>query len=140
MLIVSKNPHYNNVSLHLFEPIIPKPILIDFTKLDTNNLIGIFKPKLEATTRRLKVIFEVFIEHNVKHRQSVTVLNDRLLYALEHLADVVAKASPKELQSLDWALKSIGKVSFTSLRRNFTRILASLATIADGGYCNWMPL
>jgi hypothetical protein len=42
-----------------YTPIAPKPIVIDFTKTTTANLIGIFKPKITATALRLKPIIEL---------------------------------------------------------------------------------
>jgi hypothetical protein len=42
-----------------YTPIAPKPIVIDFTKTTTTNLIGIFKPKITATALRLKPIIKL---------------------------------------------------------------------------------
>jgi hypothetical protein len=42
-----------------YTPIVPKPIVIDFTKTTTANLIGIFKPKITATALCLKPIIEL---------------------------------------------------------------------------------
>jgi hypothetical protein len=43
----------------IYTPIAPKPIVIDFTKTTTADLIGIFKPKITATALRLKPIVEL---------------------------------------------------------------------------------
>jgi hypothetical protein len=45
-----------------YTPIALKPIVIDFTKTTTSNLIGIFKPKITTTALCLKPIIE-FEEH-----------------------------------------------------------------------------
>jgi hypothetical protein len=42
-----------------YTPIALKPIVIDFTKTTTTDLIGIFKPKITATALRLKPIIEL---------------------------------------------------------------------------------
>jgi hypothetical protein len=42
-----------------YTPIAPKPIIINFTKTTTADLIGIFKPKITATVLRLKPIIEL---------------------------------------------------------------------------------
>jgi hypothetical protein len=47
------------ISEQTYTPIAPKPIVIDFTKTTTANLIGIFKPKITATALRLKPIVEL---------------------------------------------------------------------------------
>lgn len=125
-----------------YTPIAPKPILIDFKKHTVAELIGIFKPKAEATSTRLKAISELLdqLEHHVPHAQAVIVLNDRLYYLLEHLEEVIAGATHAQLQSLDWGLKSIGLISFKSLRHNFSHVLSEVARVAQGGYFDWTPL
>jgi hypothetical protein len=42
-----------------YTPIVPKPIVINFKKTTTADLIGIFKPKITATALRLKPIIEL---------------------------------------------------------------------------------
>jgi hypothetical protein len=42
-----------------YTPIAPKPIVIDFTKTTTTDLIGIFKPKITVTALRFKPIIEL---------------------------------------------------------------------------------
>jgi hypothetical protein len=47
------------ISEQTYTPIALKPIVIDFTKTTTADLIGIFKPKITATALRLKPIIEL---------------------------------------------------------------------------------
>ena len=74
------------------------------------------------------------------YKKSTLVLQDRLLYVLEHLEEVLPKAKHVQLQSLDWGLKSIGLIEFKQLRRNLSKVLGSVALVADGGYFDWTPL
>jgi hypothetical protein len=47
------------ISEQTYTPIVPKLIIIDFTKTTTANLIGIFKLKITTTALRLKPIIEL---------------------------------------------------------------------------------
>jgi hypothetical protein len=68
-----------------YTPIALKPIVIDFTKTTTTNLIRIFKPEITATTLCLKPIIEL-----EEHWSSAT-LNQRR--AFESLADKIQSFS-----------------------------------------------
>jgi hypothetical protein len=47
------------ISEQTYTPIAPKPIVIDFTKTTTADLVGIFKPKITATALCLKPIVKL---------------------------------------------------------------------------------
>jgi hypothetical protein len=124
-----------------YTPIIPKSIVIEFTKTTTADLIGIFKPKITATALRLKPIVEL-----EKHWSNATP-DQRC--AFESLADKIQSfgfdletrapaVTCVQWQSLDWGLKEIGKVSFAGLRRNYKEVLGRLIQISEQGYFDWL--
>jgi hypothetical protein len=124
-----------------YTPIAPKPIVIDFTKTTTADLIGIFKPKITATALRLKPIIEL-----EEHWSNVTPDQHR---AFESLADRIQSfgfdleaRTPAvtciQWQSLNWGLKEVGKVSFAGLWHNYKEILCRLVQISEQGYFDWL--
>jgi hypothetical protein len=124
-----------------YTPIAPKLIVIDFIKTTTTNLIGIFKPKITATTLCLKPIIEL------EEHWSNTTPNQRC--AFESLADKIQSfgfdletrapaVTCVQWQSLDWGLKVIGKVSFARLWHNYREVLSRLVQISKQGYFDWL--
>jgi hypothetical protein len=118
-----------------------KPIVINFTKTTTADLIGIFKPKITATALRLKPIVELE-EHwsNVTpdQRRAFESLVDKIQsfsFDLESRAPAVTRV---QWQSLDWGLKEVGKVSFAGLWRNYQEVLSRLVQISEQGYFDWL--
>jgi hypothetical protein len=124
-----------------YTPIAPKPIVIDFTKTTTANLIGIFKPKITATALRLKPIIELeehWSDATPDQHRAFESLVDKIQsfgFDLESCAPAVTCA---QWQSLDWGLKEVGKVSFAGLRRNYKEILSRLVQISGQGYFDWL--
>jgi hypothetical protein len=130
-----------HISEQTYTFIAPKPIVIDFTKTTTTDLIGIFKPKITATALRLKPIIELE-EHwsNATPNKCRTFesLADKIQsfgFDLEARAPTVTRA---QWQSLDWGLKEVGKVSFAGLRRNYREVLSRLVQISEQGYFDWL--
>jgi hypothetical protein len=124
-----------------YTPIALKPIIIDFTKTTTADLIGIFKPKITATALRLKPIIELE-EHwsnaTSNQRRAFESLADKIQsfgFDLEACAPAVTRT---QWQSLDWGLKEVGKVSFAGLRHNYKEILCRLVQISKQGYFDWL--
>lgn len=123
-----------------YTPIARKPLTLDFKKLTTDDLVGILKPKVRATFNRLKVLYEVYLTEILTDpdNQLVTLdivnLRNKLEHFLEHSHEVVSGATRTELQSLDWGLRAIGLISFTGLRRNFSRISVEVQRVATFGY------
>jgi hypothetical protein len=124
-----------------YTSIAPKPIVIDFTKTTTADLIGIFKPKITATALRLKPIIKL-----EEHWSNATPDQCR---AFESLADKIQSfgfdlethapaVTRVQWQSLDWGLKEISKVSFAGLRRNYREVLSRLVQISEQGYFDWL--
>jgi hypothetical protein len=124
-----------------YTPIAPKPIVIDFTKTTTADLVGIFKPKITATALRLKPIIELE-EHwsnaTLDQHRAFESLADKIQsfgFDLETCAPAVTRV---QWQSLNWGLKEIGKVSFARLRRNYREVLSRLVQISEQGYFDWL--
>jgi hypothetical protein len=124
-----------------YTPIAPKPIVIDFTKITTADLVGIFKLKITATALRLKPIIELE-EHwsnaTPDQRRAFESLADKIQsfgFDLESRAPAVTRV---QWQSLDWGLKEIGKVSFAGLWRNYKEVLSRLVQISEQGYFDWL--
>jgi hypothetical protein len=124
-----------------YTPIVPKPIVINFTKTTTADLIGIFKPKITATTLRLKPIIELeehWSDATPDQRHAFESLADKIQsfgFDLETRAPAVTRV---QWQSLDWGLKEVGKVLFAGLWRNYKEILSRLVQISKQGYFDWL--
>jgi hypothetical protein len=124
-----------------YTPITSKPIVIDFTKTTTADLIRIFKSKITATALRLKPIIEL-----EEHWSNATPDQHR---AFESLADKIQSfgfdletrvptITRVQWQSLDWGLKEVGKVSFTGLQHNYKEVFSRLVQISEQGYFDWL--
>jgi hypothetical protein len=124
-----------------YTPIAPKPIVIDFTKTTTADLIGIFKPKITATALRLKPIVELeeyWSNATPDQHRAFESLADKIQsfgFDLESRASAVTCV---QWQSLDWGLKEIGKVLFAGLWRNYREVLSRLVQISEQGYFDWL--
>jgi hypothetical protein len=121
--------------------IAPKPIVIDFTKTTTTDLIGIFKPKITATILRLKPIVKLE-EHwsnaTPNQRHAFESLADKIQsfgFNLEVCASTITRV---QWQSFDWGLKEVGKVLFAGLWRNYKEVLSKLVQISEQGYFDWL--
>lgn len=124
-----------------YTPIAPKPIVIDFNRVNAKDLIGIFKPEIATTVTRLKPIIEL-ADHwenaTSDQRRTFESLTDKIQsfgFDLEQRAPAVTHA---QWQSLDWGLKEIGKVSFVGLCRNYQSVLSRLVVLSGQGYFEWL--
>lgn len=117
-------------------PISKNPVLIDFRHLPTDRIVGIFRPKLQGTIRRLKVFNELvdIYESDPRHQESVRKLQRRLDNILVDIEDIVRTKPHEALRALDWGLKSIGQVDFKGIHKRFSKVVSNLAFVADGGY------
>ena len=119
-----------------YEPIRPKPVLIDFEKHSIEDLIRIIKPKFEATLKRLDV-FETFdFSHEVApdHIKDIKDLIDWLTRVNRSLKDFGPSSTKGEFQSWNYGLKEIGETSFKGLRRNQANIAKRLSQIWRSNY------
>jgi hypothetical protein len=124
-----------------YTPIAPKPIVIDFTKTTTANLIGIFKLKITATTLRLKPIIELeahWSSTTLNQHRTFEFLADKIQSFGFDLETRVPTVMRVQWQSLNWGLKKVGKVSFAGLRRNYKEILNRLVQISKQSYFDWL--
>lgn len=119
-----------------YTPITPKPVLLDFKKLSTADLIRIFDPKFTATLRRLNV-FETFefTEHVAESDvQKLRKLIDRLTHLQRSLKDTGSTRVQEEFQGWNYGFKQIGDISFKGLRKNQTQIIKALSAVWNGNF------
>ena len=117
-------------------PIAPKPVLLNFEKLTTADLIRIFIPKFAATLKRFD-IFETFqfseeIDKNLV--RDVEKLIERLTHLQRALKDTAVTRIKEEWQSWNYGLKEIGSISFKGLRKNQARIIKELSSVWNANY------
>jgi hypothetical protein len=99
----------------MYTLITPKPIIIDFIKTTTTDLIRIFKPKITTTALCLKPIIELK-EHwsaaTSDQRRAFKSLTDNFGFNLKARVPAVTLV---QWQSFDLGLKKVGKVLFARL-------------------------
>lgn len=119
-----------------YTPIAPKPVLINFDKLTTADLVRIFTPKLVATLDRLDVFttFQFAPEVPPDHIKDLRALIDRLTFLKRSLKDLGSSTSKEEFQGWNFGLKEIGSTSFKGLRRNQVRIVKELSSVWRSNY------
>ena len=126
------------------EPIVTRPVLIDFTRTTDDDRVKIFIPKIEATRRRLIAVVEVLDEDTISictGSAVVRILDKRLEKLLEYCRndkDRLVGVTPAEWQGLNWGLREIGKVSFKALRANLEPVVERITEIAHGGYFSFI--
>lgn len=83
-----------------YTPIVHKPILLDFDKLTTSDLIKIFTSKVDATLKRLKVfeILQLSDKVNASHVNDLHHLIERLQHLKRVLSDIAKVRVRSELQ------------------------------------------
>ncbi len=126
-------------TLPLFEP---KPILIDFRKTTTQDLIGIFKPKLTAVITRLAPVYELLDRSKISPdlHDCFKELSWKLDSLFEDFDTRATSITSQEWQALNFGLREIGRVSFKGLRPNYTKILTQLARIFHDRYFDWIEV
>ncbi|KAI0083233.1 hypothetical protein BDY19DRAFT_998734 [Irpex rosettiformis] len=102
-------------------PIVEKhSTIINFKKLGEKDLVGIFKPKLEATIKRLNIVVELLDSPLIicSHRAHKKVVGVHKFFkqTLEDLDHYISTTKRSELQDLNYGLQAIGNISFKSLR------------------------
>ena len=124
-----------------YTPVVRKPILIDFAKHSDKDRIGIFRPKIEATAKRLTPIVELIEEFPDAPRDHIRKFK-HFLERLLDLRDALDERAPTivaaQWQSLDWGLKEIGKISFGGIRRNYETVLRRVVGVVDNGYFEFL--
>ncbi|KAI0083116.1 hypothetical protein BDY19DRAFT_998837 [Irpex rosettiformis] len=109
-------------------PIVEKhSTIIDFKKLSEKDLIGIFKPKLEATIKRLNIVVKILDNplYIVSHRAHRKVIGVHKFFkqTLEDLDHYISTTRHSDLQDLNYGLQALGNISFKSLRKNLCRVV-----------------
>jgi hypothetical protein len=123
-------------------PIAPKPILINFKKVQGEDRVKVFQPKIRATIKRLTPLIELFDQFSdrvdVSKFHQLERFLDRLLNLQDHLSERVRTISPDQWQRLDFNLRQFGKIPFTSLRHRYPDVLKEVVLVLDNTALDWL--
>jgi hypothetical protein len=123
-------------------PIAPKPVLINFKKIQGEDRVKIFQPKIRATIKRLTPLVELFDQFadrvDVSKFHQLERFLDRLLNLQDHLSERARTISSNQWQRLDFNLRQFGKIPFTSLRRRYPDVLKEVVLVLDNNALDWL--
>jgi hypothetical protein len=123
-------------------PIAPKPILIDFKKVQGEDHAKVFQPKIKATIKRLTPLVELFNQFadrvDISKFHQLEHFLDRLLNFQDHLSERTRTVSPDQWQHLDFNLCQFGKIPFTSLRRCYPDVLREVVLVLNNNALDWL--
>jgi hypothetical protein len=123
-------------------PIALKPILIDFKKVQGEDRVKVFQPKIKATIKWLTPLvklFDQFSDHvDISKFHQLEHFLDRLLNLQDHLSERARTISPDQWQRLDFNLHQFGKIPFTSLRRRYPDVLKEVVLVLDNTALDWL--
>jgi hypothetical protein len=123
-------------------PIALKPILIDFKKVQGEDRIKVFQPKIRATIKRLTPLVELFDQFSdrvdISKFHQLERFLDRLLDLQDHLSERAHTISLDQWQRLDFNLHQFGKIPFTSLRRRYPDVLKEVVLVLDNTALDWL--
>lgn len=121
-----------------YEPIARRQIGIDIPKYTHAELVGIYRPKFEATLLRLHALEEIEFADDI----NPTAVH-RLIRTLRTLNSKLAEFAPYttfvEWRRFEQGLSSIKDISFSGLRRNLRRVVKDLELVERSSYfdCAW---
>jgi hypothetical protein len=123
-------------------PIVSKPILIDFKKVQGEDRVKVFQPKIKATIKWLTSLVELFDQFSnrvdVSKFHQLERFLDRFLNLQDHLSKRTRTISPDQWQCLDFNLRQFGKISFTSLRCRYSDVLKEVVLVLDNTALDWL--
>jgi hypothetical protein len=123
-------------------PIAPKPVLINFKKIQGEDRVKIFQPKIKATIKRLTPLVELFDQFSdrvdISKFHQLERFLDRLLNFQDHLSERARTVSPDQWQRLDFNLRQFGKIPFTSLHRRYPDVLGEVILVLDNTALDWL--
>jgi hypothetical protein len=123
-------------------PIAPKPVLIDFKKIQGKDRVKIFQPKIKATIKRLTPLVKLFNQFadqvDISKFHQLERFLDQLLNLQDHLSKRARTISPDQWQRLDFNLCQFGKIPFTSLRRRYPDVLKEVVLVLDNIALDWL--
>lgn len=119
-----------------YTPIVHKPILLDFDKLTTSNLIKFFTSKFDATLKCLEVFktLQLSDKVNASHVNNLHHLIGRLQHLKRALSDIAKVRVRSELQDWDFGLRNIKGILFSGLWRNQVQIIKELSSVWNRNY------
>jgi hypothetical protein len=122
--------------------IAPKPILIDFKKVQDEDRVKVFQSKIRATIKRLTPLVELFDQFSnrvdVSKFHQLKRFLDRLLNFQDHLSERARTVSPDQWQRLDFNFRQFGKIPFTSLQRRYPDVLREVILVLDNNALDWL--
>lgn len=120
-----------------YELIAPKRVGIDIRRYTTHDLVGIFKPKFNATIKRLQPFDELDLSDlRTNHAAAVVRLLQRLRDINAKIHDDCIIVEP-EWRRFESGLRAIGEISFAGLRSNLRRVVKELELVERAGYFEW---
>jgi hypothetical protein len=123
-------------------PITPKPVLIDFKKIQGEDCIKIFQPKIKATIKRLTPLVKLFDQFtdrvDVSKFHQLKRFLDQLLNLQDHLSECTCTISPDQWQRLDFNLCQFGKIPFTSLHHRYSDVFKEVVLVLDNTALDWL--
>jgi hypothetical protein len=123
-------------------PIASKPILIDFKKVQSEDRVKVFQPKIKATIKWLTPLVELFDQFadcvDISKFHQLEHFLDRLLNLQDYLSKCARTISPDQWQHLDFNLCQFGKILFTSLRRRYPDVLKEVVLVLDNTALDWL--
>jgi hypothetical protein len=123
-------------------PIAPKLILINFKKVQGEDHVKVFQPKIKATIKRLTPLVELFDQFSdrvdISKFHQLEHFLDRLLNFQDHLSEHARTVSPDQWQRLDFNLRQFGKILFTSLRCRYPDMLREVVLVLDNNALDWL--
>jgi hypothetical protein len=119
-----------------------KPISIDFKKVQGEDRVKVFQPKIKATIKRLTPLVELFDQFSdridVSKFHQLERFLDRLLNLQDHFFERTRTISPDQWQRLDFNLCQFGKISFTFLHCRYPNILKEVVLVLDNTALDWL--
>lgn len=118
-----------------FEPIVSKPVVINFDKHTLTNLTHIFAPKFTTTLKRFN-IFEILglLNVNTDNVAAIFKLHSRIAHLDRMVKDISDLTTQAEWRHWECGLKKIGSVSSKGLCRNWIYVFKALRVVWNNKY------
>jgi hypothetical protein len=126
----------------LAAPIALKLILIDFKKIQGEDCVKVFQPKLKATIKWLTPLvklFDQFANHiDISKFYQLKRFLNWLLNLQNYLSERMHTISPDQWQRFNFNLHQFGKIPFTSLCCHYPNILKEVILVLDNTALDWL--
>lgn len=141
--------HLSNPALPLIQRITAAPDhspirlrapIVEFNRHTPEDLIGIFRLRINATLTCLQLIVDLDSFKNIQHDhcRSYKRIVEKLTTLHEQLTTCTAFINRNNWRTLKWGLKKIGAVFFKSLRRNLDKVCLELYRVERDAHFDWV--